>query len=344
MFFSNTILDALAYELPGEVWTSSVIEEKLCSLYEKLKLPFGRLELMTGIKERRFWDKGIRPSEVAALAGRKALAQASIGAHEVDVLIYAGVCRDCIEPATAAYVHRILKLNESAQILDVSNACLGFLNSMVLGASMIESGFARAILIVSGEDGRPLVESTINHLLSTNLNRKEIKPFFANLTIGSGAVGAVIAKKKLVKKPLLRFVGGISLTDSNANNLCEGVGISNDRVEMQTHSEDLLKAGIDLAKKSWNKFQQVIGLGALDFDCTISHQVGKRHLMEFYKELDLNFEKDFSTFPYLGNMGSASIPITLAIALEKGKIYRGDKIGLFGIGSGLSSIILGLES
>lgn len=344
MIFSNTVLDSIAYELPNEVWTSNLIEERLSPLYEKLKLPFGRLELMTGIKERRFWNKGVRPSEVAALAGEKALAQASIGANEVDVLIYAGVCRDRIEPATAAYVHKFLKLSENAQILDVSNACLGFLNSMVLGASMIESGIARAILIVSGEDGRPLVESTIEHLLSKDLSRNEIKPFFANLTIGSGAVGAVIAKRKLVKKPLLSFLGGISVTDSNANELCEGIEMGRDGVEMQTHSEELLKAGIDLAKKAWNKFQRVIGLRASDFDCTISHQVGKRHVTKFYKELDLNFEKDFSTYPFLGNVGSASIPITLAMALEKGKIYKGDKVGLFGIGSGLSSIILSFEA
>lgn len=344
MIFSNTVLDSIAYELPPEVLSSNLIEEKLAPLYNKLNLPFGRLELMTGIKERRFWPQPIRPSAVAALAGQKALDNASISPDQIDILIYAGVCRDCIEPSTAAYVHQLLGLGEDTQILDISNACLGFLNSMLFAASMIESDLARTILIVSGEDGRPLLESTINHLLSTELSRNAIKPFFANLTIGSGAVGAIIAKERLVKKPKLRFLGAISLTDSSANKLCEGVGIGEGAVQMQTHSEELLKAGIHLAKRAWTKFQSIIGLNALDFDCTICHQVGQRHLTEFYKELELIPNKDFSTFPFLGNVGSASIPITLAMALESGKIYPADKIGLFGIGSGLSSIILGLEA
>ncbi len=347
MIFSNTVLDSIACELPPEVWSSSLIEEKLAPLYEKLKLPFGRLELMTGIKERRFWPQSVLPSSIAALAGKKALDNASVSHDQIDVLVYAGVCRDCIEPSTAAYVHSLLKLSENTQILDLSNACLGFLNSMIFAASMIESGLARAILIVSGEDGRPLLESTINLLLSTELSRNAIKPFFANLTIGSGAVGAVISKQSMLKKPLLRFLGGISLTDSSANKLCEGIGISGSagtQVQMQTNSEELLKAGIHLAKKAWTKFQSLVGFNAHDFDCTICHQVGKRHLTEFYKELHLIPDKDFSTFPFLGNVGSASVPITLAMALESGKIYPGDRIGLFGIGSGLSSIILGLEA
>lgn len=343
MIFSNTVLDSIAYELPPEVWTSSMIEEKLAPLYEKLNLPFGRLELMTGIKERRFWPQAVRPSEVAAMAGKKALEHASINASEIDVLIYAGVCRDRIEPATAAYVHKLLNLNANVQVFDVSNACLGFLNAIVLGASMIESGIAEAILIVSGEDGRPLLESTIKYLLSNDLSRKAIKPFFANLTIGSGAVGAVIANSKLSKKNVLRFLGGISLIDSNANALCEGVAIGGD-LEMYTDSEALMHAGINLGKNAWLKFKKLLGLETFDFDCTICHQVGQRHHTELYKALSLNMEKDFSTFQFLGNVGSVSVPITLAMALENDKIFSGDKIGLFGIGSGLSSIMLALEN
>lgn len=344
MIFNNTVLDSIAYELPPEIWSSTSIEEKLAPLYEKLKLPFGRLELMTGIKERRFWPEAVRPSQIAALAGKKALENASMSANEIDVLIYAGVCRDRIEPATAAYVHQLLNLNSNVQVFDISNACLGFLNAIVLGASMIEGGFAKAILIVSGEDGRPLLENTIEYLLSNDLSRNAIKPFFANLTIGSAAVGAIITHAKVSKKKALRFLGGISLIDSKANSLCEGAAIRGDGLEMHTDSEALLHAGINLGKNAWMKFQNLLGLNSADFACTICHQVGQRHLAELYKALSLNLENDFSTFQFLGNVGSASVPITLAMALENGKICSGDRVGLLGIGSGLSSIMLALES
>lgn len=343
MKFEKTVLDSIAYELPPEIWTSDSIEEKLSPLYDRLKLPYGRLELMTGIKERRFWPTPVKPSDVAALAGKKALDQSSIDPQQIDLLIYAGVCRDRIEPATAAYVHKLLKLKPNVQVLDVSNACLGFLNAIVLASGMIESGFSKAALIVSGEDGRPLLENTIHHLLSTNLNRNEIKPFFANLTIGSAAVGAVIANRNICTKKGRRFLGAVVSTDSEASSLCEGAKGYGNSLEMHTDSEALLNAGISLAKKAWNKFETLF-TPPTTIHHSICHQVGQRHQTELYKAIGLNLENDFSSFQLLGNVGSASVPITLAMALEQRKIQPGHTVGLLGIGSGLSSIILAMEA
>lgn len=342
MKFSKTVLDSIAYELPTEVWTSASIEEKLSPLYDRLKLPYGRLELMTGIKERRFWPQSVQPSEVAAIAAKKALAASSIDINDIDLLIYAGVCRDRIEPSTAAYVHKLLNLNSKVQVLDVSNACLGFLNAIVLAAGMIESGLTKAVLIVSGEDGRPLLENTINHLLNNNLTRNAIKPFFANLTIGSASVGAIITSSDICPKGR-PFLGGVVSTDSTASSLCEGTKV-HDSLEMHTDSESLLHAGISLAKHTWTKFEKSLGLTPKDIHCSICHQVGHRHQTEFYKAIPLNPQNDFSTFQFLGNVGSASVPITLAMALEQGKIQPGNTVGLLGIGSGLSSIILAMQA
>ena len=75
--------------------------------------------------------------------------------------MHAAVCRDRLEPATAAYVHQALGLPGHTQILDVSNACLGFLNALVMAAGMIESGQIERALIVAGENGRPLLERTL---------------------------------------------------------------------------------------------------------------------------------------------------------------------------------------
>ena len=73
MKFENVCIESLAVALPDEVWTSADIEERLRPLYERLKLPVGRLELMTGIRERRMWPAGTRPSDASAAAGRAVL-------------------------------------------------------------------------------------------------------------------------------------------------------------------------------------------------------------------------------------------------------------------------------
>ena len=63
MKYNHVCLESFGYTIPQEIWTSDdVEEEKLSPLYERLKLPSGRLELMTGIRERRFWDPGTPPS------------------------------------------------------------------------------------------------------------------------------------------------------------------------------------------------------------------------------------------------------------------------------------------
>ena len=198
MRFARSVLSTPEVELPPEVWTSAEVERRLAPLYGRLRLPEGRLELMTGIRERRFWPAPIRPSEASAAAGRRALAAAGLGAGDIDLLIHCSVCRDRLEPATAAYVHGLLGLGPQAQILDISNACLGFANATVLAAGLVESGQIRRALVCAGEDGRPLVERTIRTLNEdVSLDRDGIKPFFANLTIGAGAAAAVVARDDL---------------------------------------------------------------------------------------------------------------------------------------------------
>jgi 3-oxoacyl-[acyl-carrier-protein] synthase-3 len=139
MRFKNVCIESIAVALPGEAWTSVAIEERLRPLYERLRLPFGRLELMSGIRERRFWPVGTRPSDASAAAGRAVLACSAIDPSQIEAFMHAAVCRDMLEPATAAFAHRKIGLPARAQIFDVSNACLGFLNSLTILAAMIDS-------------------------------------------------------------------------------------------------------------------------------------------------------------------------------------------------------------
>ena len=342
MKFESVAIEAIDYALPEEIWTSADIESKLAPTYRRLGLPEGRLELMTGIKERRFWPRGTRPSDASARAGEAVLAKTFSARSDIDLLIHAAVCRDRLEPATAAYVHGLLGLAGSTQIFDLSNACLGFLNAMIVAGSMIEAGQVERVLIVSGEDGRPLVENTLRQLLHPELTRKTIKPFFANLTIGSGAVGAILCHKKLASKSCPLLTAAAVETDSSANKLCQGDS-AGDALEMMTDSEELLAAGIQVATRAWKRFTEVTGWTAETPDCIITHQVGKAHTRELFKALNLDLKKDYTTFETLGNVGSVSCPVTFARAIEEGRFAAGQKAALLGIGSGLSSLMMAVE-
>ncbi len=343
MQFRRTVLSGLVAELPPEVWTSETLELKLAPLYQRLKLPEGRLELMTGIHERRFWPQAIRPSEASALAGRRAMVAAGVGPHDIDLLIHSSVCRDRLEPSTAAYVHGLLGLGPQAQILDVSNACLGWLNAIVLAAGLIESGQIRRALVCAGEDGRPLVERTVRLLNEDlTLTRDGIKPYFANLTIGAGAAAVVVSRDDLAASGAIRLLGGAAETDSSANALCEG-DTSSDELDMRTDSEGLLIAGVALAQRCWGRFKGVTGWDESTPQRVVTHQVGRRHSALLFEKLGLDVTKDCQSFHHLGNVGSVSVPATLALALADGRIKSGDRVALLGIGSGLASMMLAVE-
>ncbi|CAM2850821.1 3-oxoacyl-ACP synthase III [Rariglobus hedericola] len=345
MRFAHTCIESLAVALPDEIITTTQVEETLRPLYERLKLPFGRLELMTGIRERRVWPQGTRPSDASAAAGKAALAKSGLRAEQVELFIHSAVCRDMMEPATASFAHRKIGLPTTAQIFDVSNACLGFLNALTVAAGMIESGQIKCALIVSGENGGPLVQQTLKTLLEAPLDRNGIKPFFANLTIGSGAVGAVVCHDSLIPKGVRphRLLGGIARAATVHSELCQGDSHGAEALAMQTDSEALLTAGLTLARETWDAFTAETGYDAATADRFICHQVGSTHRRKLYEALGLDLTKDFSTFETLGNTGSVALPATLAKAVEAGAVGEGTKVALLGIGSGLNCLMLALE-
>ncbi|MBI4818816.1 MAG: 3-oxoacyl-ACP synthase III [Deltaproteobacteria bacterium] len=339
---------AVADEIPPSILSSEEIETRLAPLYERIGLVPGRLELMTGIRERRYWPGPARPSQVAAIAGERALAASGVPRSEIGVLIHASVCRDFLEPATAAVIHKRLGLPRHTQIFDLSNACLGVMNGIVVASAMIESGLVSAGLVVSGENGRPLVDSTIHHLVNDpSVTRKSLKLAFPSLTIGSGAAAVVVADRdRYGGHPLRGWAAG---TASEHVKLCEG-GHGDHRdggveaastLEMSTDAEALLEAGLVLAKSTFGEL--IESTGTPEFDRIITHQVGKAHTRGLYETLGLDLAHGYFTYPWLGNVGSASWPITLARAVEAGFVVPGNKLALLGIGSGLSSIMLGVE-
>jgi 3-oxoacyl-[acyl-carrier-protein] synthase-3 len=112
---------------------------------------------------------------------------------------------------------------------------------------------------------------------------------------------------------------------------------------MQTDSEQLLLAGVAVAHDTWQLFAKETGWNCSTPDRIICHQVGHTHRKKLFERLDLDLAKDFSTFETLGNTGSAALPTALALAATQGAIKAGDKVALLGIGSGINSLMLGVE-
>jgi len=348
LYFKNVCLEGLATHLPNNIVTSENLEKRLSPIYDSLKLPYGRLEMMTGIKERRFWNKGVSPSEVATKAGEKAINNSGVDRSKIGCLINASVCRDFLEPATASLVHHNLELQQNALVFDISNACLGVLNGMIHVANMIELGQIKAGLIVAGENGGPLVDATIKSILSRpNITRNEIKGSFASLTIASAAVGILLVHKDLSQYKH-RLLGGYGQTASQFNDLCRGtdtseLGANNWMPLMKTDAETMMHEGCKLAGATWAMTKSVLGWTNTDVNRFFCHQVGHMHRKLLYETLSIDLDKDFSTLEYLGNTGASSLPCGLALGVEKGCLNKGDKVALLGIGSGLNSLMLGLE-
>src|SRR5205823_15039313 len=111
---------------------------------------------------------------------------------------------------------------------------------------------------------------------------------------------------------------------------------------METDAGEVLKCGVELGQRTWTALRAKLGWRG-EPDKVVCHQVGAGHRDAVLKALGIPPEKDFSTFEYLGNIGTVSLPLTAALAEEREFLRPGDRVGWLGIGSGLNCLMLGLE-
>jgi acyl-CoA:acyl-CoA alkyltransferase len=349
MNYSKVYLEAFGYEIAPVVVSSLDLEERLAPVYESLHLAPGQLEALTGIVERRWWEEGYRLSEGAAAAARRALRAADLHPEEIGALVYGGVCREHFEPATACRVASLLGISAEALVYDVSNACLGVLNGMIDVANRIELGQIRAGLVVSCETARE-----INDIMIERMCQIKTMDFFkfalATLTGGSGAVAVLLTDGGFSGRDRPRLLGGAAQSAPQFHDLCRW-GIEKIMPLAQHHfqqftstdSAAVLSHGVELGVKTWNSFLRKVGWVREQIDKVVCHQVGGSHRDVILRSLGIATEKDFSTYPFLGNMGTVSLPLTAAMAEDRDVLKSGDRVAFLGIGSGLNCMMLGLE-
>ena len=356
--YQRVYLTAMGYELGPQIVTSAEIEARLAPAYERLHLQPGQLEAWTGIAERRWWNEDARLSDGATAAARKALVRAGLGPSDVEVLIYAGVCRENFEPATACAVADNLGVRGSVSVFDVSNACLGVLNGMLDVANRIELKQIRAGLVVSCESAREINEIAIARLLNARGDGAGAAPgmaafseALATFTGGSGAVAMLLTDGSFSGERGHRLCGAVSHVAPEHHRLCrwgiENTGASSDPHQyaqyMVTDSVAVLKHGVQLGQETWQAFLRAMRWTPEQVDRVICHQVGSGHQDAILKSLQISKDKDYISYPHLGNMGTAALPITAAIASERGILKAGQRAGFLGIGSGLTCLMMGLE-
>jgi len=260
-------------------------------------------------------------------------------------VIYTGVGRESFEPATACRVANELDVSPYAAVHDISNACLGMINGIVDVANRIELGQIKAGLVVSCETARDIVEESIGLMLE-KMSMEFFISSLATLTGGSGAA-AILLTDGSYEEGGHRLLGGAFKTDPKHHDLCrwgfDELLPRTFKERMRTDAPSVMKHGVELGIRTWEHFLNEMDWTVDMVDKVICHQVGAANRDAVLKSMGVPFEKDFPTFPFLGNMGTVSLPLTAALAEEREFLTKGDKVGFLGIGSGLNCMMLGID-
>jgi 3-oxoacyl-[acyl-carrier-protein] synthase III len=353
--YQNVFIEQFGFVRPPNRITSAEIEDEIGEVYRRFGIPFGTLERLSGVSSRYMWDRSTLPSDVGVEAIQPALDTLPFSPDKVDLLINCSVSRDLFEPSTACIMHKKLGLPSRVMAFDVSNACIGFSNGLMIAANMIQSGAIRAAVVVSPEVPSLIIESNSKMLREEigSLTREDLLKVVPVFTLGCGAVVFVMCHERYSRGDGHRFLGGAGLSATEHTDLCTGNGdfcvegtLSENYVApplMHTESSKLIAAAAQVGGKTWPMASEILGWDRDDVDHVFCHQVGKQVNEAFYRELGLDHTKEFSIYKEYGNMISAALPAAVVMGAEAKSMQRGDKVVCTGFGSGLNSLFWGIE-
>ena len=263
--------------------------------------------------------------------------KSGLSKHDFNAIISTSVTKDFIEPSMASIVLCSLKMPPECINFDLGSACLGFLNGIHVASSLIESGQMNHVLVVAAENTYDMVEATLKRLEQETATLQDVHMQLATLTLGSGAVAMIISRTSLA--PLGHPIRGlVTLASTEHSHLCRGWS---DR--MLTDGPKLLAAGLALALLTYKKAQAELDWQISLFDEFALHQVSKPYTKMFLKELGIEPRKVMTTFPAYGNIGPVSLPFTVSKLEEAGRLKKGKRLAMMGIGSGLNCMMMDVQ-
>jgi len=320
--------------IPEQRITSREIMEAIDSK-NRFGISYDWLERTMGIQERRVAPEDMRPSDMATHAALEAMDLAGIKPSEIDAIIYAGVIRDYLEPATAHIVqHKIKAYNAIA--FDVTNACHGFVNGIHMMDALIATGQVRRGLIVTGEQGYRGTQKTIKVLEETH-DHKEFIKLVGGLTLGDAGAAMIMGPKL---GPDSGFMGFMLQSQGQFSDLC--VCSTEEEGLLKTDMAGIVAQGIKLLGDMYVKFMAKLKWSPQHIAKFVHHQVSLKVFTQHARYARVSLDIMPNTVSTMGNLVTATIPVNLYNIVKNKEIRNGEKVFIAGAGSGLSVSQAGL--
>jgi len=293
-------------------------------------LPYSWMSDSMGIDERRMVSSDQKPSDLAIAAAEKALASyPDLNPDFIDAVIFCGIERDKPEPATAHIVQNALGLNANLSF-DVANACFGFIQSLTLASNLIETGAIRYALIATGEVSTKVSRVLVDQL-KKGIAKEEAKHLWGILSVGDAGGAIILGPSTNNHSGFFKFG---QKSQSQYEKLCHYQWTSKDSVEAHMDMGKIYARGFRLNKRVLTETLDEINWQS-SLDWAVCHQTGKTSYDDGVRELGLINEKVIKTYPNLGNITTATMPLSYEKLLEKKDLKEGDRLGGLFSGSGL---------
>jgi len=274
----------------------------------------------TGIRARHFAAPEVASSDLATEAARRAIEAAGITAADLDLIIVATSTPDMVFPSTATMVQHKLG-TAGCPAFDVQAVCSGFIYALTVADSMIRAGSAQKALVIGSE--------VFSRIL-------DFKDRTTCVLFGDGAGAVVIGASD---QP------GILATDIHADGkhrdiLCVPGHVSGGSVLgdplLKMDGQAVFKLAVGVLEETARASLAKAGLQDSDIDWLIPHQANIRIMQSTAKKLKMPAEKVVVTVDQHGNTSAASIPLALDAAVRDGRIQRGQRLMLEGVGGGFT--------
>lgn len=321
----------IAHWVPERVVTSAWLEDEL-GLNDRCRLPRGFLAFATGVRERRWSEPGTANSDLASKAARGAMDRAGVKAEDIDCLIFAACGQDITEPATANIIQDLLGA-VNAHVMDVKNACNSWLNAVDIMHAFICLGRVRCGLVVTGELGSFVQNREI-------ADQADLVRSLAGLTLGDGGAAAVMVPSpngRGIQSSYFKSDGSKwDLATINGGGTRFGWGTQ----KFESRSAELLALAVEQLSPSIRAAADKVGWTLEEVDLFVPHQVSQQLAEQLCRRMNVSFDRCAMTIERFGNCAAASVPITLSVAAESGRLKPGDKVMLIGGAAGFSSAVI----
>ena len=317
-----TICGVGAYIPQKVVSSEALLIEAGC---QKYGIPENIISRSMGIKNRRFAANDESLAWLAYQASIEALNDANMTPEEIDLIIYCGIDRDRVEPATAHEVQTLLGAKR-AEVYDASNACIGLLNGISQANAYIGIGSAENILVCTGEKPSVVTKDVIRQL-RTKGDKSEFKRLLGAFTVGDAGGAFVLSKKQDDRG--IQYMKFSSYGEYH--HLCYYKHTPT-HIEFEMHMEAVSNKGLALHQNMIQETYEQTGWSVSSLDKLFCHQVGERPHKKFASIAQQPLEKAPATYPEFGNLTSATFAVNMMLNPPK----RGERVIFMGAGSGLT--------